>query len=151
MATEQDRSAVPSPLAMLLAWLVPGLGHWILGERIRAVVFFVVINATFWGGVAIGGVRTTVTSRENGAWIAAQLCAGPQTLAALYLSQKQDRLAQAAGREVVKAPWPSSSIAVVYSGVAGLLNLLVILNALVRAEAAAGAEAKSSAQRREAS
>lgn len=140
MATEQVRSFVPSPFAVLLAWLMPGLGHWVLGERVRAVIFFVVINATFWGGVAIGGVRTTVTASENGAWIAAQLCAGPQSLAALYLSRQQDRLAQTERRQIVKAPWPSSSIAVVYSGVAGLLNLLVIINALVRAESVASAD-----------
>ena len=41
-----------------------------------------------------------------------------------------------ASKDLYKAPWPASSIAVVYSGVAGLLNLLVIIDALARAERA---------------
>lgn len=124
----QRRSA---PLAALLAWLVPGLGHWYLGERSRAVIFFVVTTVTFWGGVAVGGVRITVTPRENGPWIAAQLCMGPQAVAALVLSEQT----KAGSGDQFKAPWPASNISVVYAGITGLLNLLIIIDALARAEA----------------
>lgn len=123
---------VPAPVAALMAWLVPGLGHWLLGERARGAVFFVVICVTFWAGVAVGGVRSTVTPKENGAWIAAQLCAGPQAVAAMYLGKRD--LTLNGNRH--KAPWPASNISVVYAGIAGLLNLLVIIDTLSRCEAA---------------
>ena len=119
-----------APVAAVLAWTLPGLGHWWIGQRGRGVIFFVVISVTFWAGVAVGGVRTTVTPRENGAWIAAQLCMGPQALGALYWSNHRVTNFKAG----VKASWPASNIAVVYAGVAGLLNLLVIIDVLARVE-----------------
>jgi hypothetical protein len=131
--TTQDSPAVA--LAPLLAWLLPGLGHWWIGERVRGIIFFIVLTVTFWGGVAVGGVGTTVTPTENGAWIAAQLCMGPQALGALYLNYRTVENAKARGDDTYKAPWPASTISVVYAGVAGMLNLLVIIDALARADA----------------
>lgn len=122
--------AIPAPMAAVMAWLVPGLGHWLLGERARGAIFFVVICVTFWAGVAVGGVRSTVTPKENGAWVAAQLCAGPQAAVAMYLGQRDQ--SQNGNRH--KAPWPASNISVVYAGIAGLLNLLVIIDTLSRCE-----------------
>lgn len=118
-----------SPLAALLAWLVPGLGHWWIGESTRAVIFFVFICVTFWGGVAVGGVRATVNPRDNGLWIAAQFCAGPQGVVALLVSNYLGKLPE---DQQFKASWPSADIGVIYSGVAGLLNLLVIIDVLAR-------------------
>ncbi|MBK8268421.1 MAG: hypothetical protein IPK83_09020 [Planctomycetes bacterium] len=88
MADHRPSSKVHSiTLGAILAWLVPGLGHWWIGERQRAVIFFIVISVTFWGGIAVGGVRSAVTAKENGLWIAAQLCTGPQSLFALSVSR----------------------------------------------------------------
>ena len=131
--SDQDYPAVA--LAPFLAWLVPGLGHWWIGERLRGVIFFVVLTVTFWGGVAVGGVGTTVAASDNGAWIAAQLCMGPEALGALYLNIRHTKNATDNNQEVYKAPWPAASISVVYAGVAGMLNLLVIIDALARADA----------------
>ncbi len=129
----ESKSNASAPLAALFAWMLPGLGHWWIGERKRAIIFFVVTSVTFWGGVAVGGVRSSVTLRDNGPWIAAQLCMGPQALIALQWS---NRLASIEARQGVnfKAPWPASDIGVVYAGVAGLLNLLIILDALARVD-----------------
>jgi hypothetical protein len=129
--TETRIGGTTTALSMLLSWLAPGLGHWWLGERARGLIFFVVIGVTFWAGVAVGGVRSTVSPRENGAWIAAQLCAGPQALAALVLHY---RAASQPDEQYLRAPWPASNISVVYAGVAGLLNLLIIIDAMSRAE-----------------
>ncbi len=131
MASNRNAPNVPSaPWVALLAWILPGLGHWWIGQRSRAVVFFVVTGVTFWGGVAVAGVRTAVTARDNGLWIAAQLCMGPQTLGALHWSNS---LASEGGSaDSYKSSWPSADIGVVYAGVAGLLNLLIIIDALAR-------------------
>ncbi len=42
-------------LAALLAWLIPGLGHWYQGRRAKAVLFFVCIMGLFGYGVYLGG------------------------------------------------------------------------------------------------
>ncbi|MCK6457910.1 MAG: hypothetical protein L6Q92_15445 [Phycisphaerae bacterium] len=138
MAGETSRAAASArravrtrstPLTAALAWLLPGLGHWYLGHRDRASIFFVTIVVTFWGGVALGGVRSTMNVQDNGAWFAAQLCAGVQSVGALMWSKTiPDRLE-------LTATYPTVDIAVVYTGIAGLLNLLVIIDALARAEA----------------
>jgi len=131
-----DREPIERPpstaLAAIFAWMLPGLGHWWIGHRARGVIFFVVTTVTFWGGIAVGGVRGTVTTGENGAWVAAQLCMGPQAIAALSISAK---LKKRTDQALLKADWPASNIGVVYAGIAGLLNLLIIVDALARAEA----------------
>lgn len=129
-ATEPGRLHL-TVFAALLAWILPGLGHWWIGERARGVVLFLVIVITFWGGVAISGIRSAVQPSENGAWIAAQLCAGPQAFAALHLS---NQMKTRSDEQLYKAMWPAATIGVVYAGVAGLLNLLVIVDVLARAE-----------------
>jgi hypothetical protein len=132
-STEQTSSS--TALAACLAWVIPGMGHWWLGHRARAAIFFVVITVTFWAGVAVGGVRNTISPKENGAWIAAQLCVGPQALFVLYLNQKT---LERPDSDSLKAPWPASNISVVYAGVAGLLNLLVIIDAMARCDGSRG-------------
>jgi len=141
--TQSQTMSTDSParaaIAAMLAWVLPGLGHWYLGHKQRAIIFFVTTTVTFWAGVAIGGVRTTITPRENGPWIAAQLCVGPQSLVALYWSERltEDAIRSAGpGQKPTKykASWRASNISVVYAGVAGLLNLLVIVDALARAD-----------------
>ncbi len=42
-------------VAALLAWLLPGLGHWYQGRRAKAVLFFVCIMGLFVYGVYLGG------------------------------------------------------------------------------------------------
>jgi hypothetical protein len=46
---------LPLPVLMLLAWLVPGCGHLLLGRRLRAAVFFVVIAVAFVVGLLLDG------------------------------------------------------------------------------------------------
>lgn len=127
------KSASSAPMAALFAWLLPGLGHWWIGDRKRGIIFFVVTSVTFWGGVAVGGVRSSVTIRDNGPWIAAQLCMGPQAMVALQWSRHLESIERDKGLNF-KAPWPASDIGVVYAGVAGLLNLLIILDVLARVD-----------------
>ena len=51
-----DSPAKKAPYPLLaVAWLVPGLGHWILGRRVRAIVFAAVIVCCFVTGVLLDG------------------------------------------------------------------------------------------------
>lgn len=134
MAYKRQKPTQSAPVIAILAWLLPGLGHWWIGERSRAIVLFVATTVTFWGGVAVAGVRSAVTLKENGLWFAAQICMGPQALGAWSWSHRLSPK-RPGDADLYKASWPSSDIGVVYAGVAGLLNLLIILDALARVEA----------------
>jgi hypothetical protein len=114
-------------VCVVLGLALPGLGHWVLGQRARGAIIFVAIGLTFWIGLAIGGVRSTIDPVNNRAWFVAQICCGTHTLGALALARAvPDRLPYRIG-------WPSLDLGVVYTGVAGLLNILVVLDLVARA------------------
>jgi hypothetical protein len=129
-------------VAGILGCILPGLGHIFLGHRGRGLVFLVTITATFWTGVAIGGVRGTVNPQDRSLWFVAQLCAGVNTIGAYGLTVAMTPSAplhQRGPSKYIPPFWTASEVGVHYTGVAGLLNLLVILDALARAEGSAGA------------
>lgn len=53
-----------SLIAMVLAYLVPGAGHFYLGHRARALVFFAIVVFMFALGLSIDG--NLYTLRESG-------------------------------------------------------------------------------------
>jgi hypothetical protein len=58
-----------------IAWLVPGLGHFLIGERARGIVFFLTIHLLFAGGLLIGGMRS-IKPAEQPIWTYTQYLAG---------------------------------------------------------------------------
>ncbi len=148
-------SFLRAPIAAILAWLIPGLGHIFLGHRVRGVIFLVVITLTFWTGVAVGGVKcvdpykpvqqqsTAQQQRGRGRswWFFAQIMNGGYAVATHAVGAR-------AAERASYLSWPSGDIASVYTGVAGLLNLLIILDALVRAEGLALAVSPTSGKAR---
>jgi hypothetical protein len=113
-------------LTGLLAWLVPGLGHIFNGDRKRGIILMVVIAATFWGGVAVAGVQSTFKPKERALWFMAQICAGGHTLVGLNWSKAVN-----ASPDAPHADFVSEDVAVIYTAVCGLLNILIIIDALL--------------------
>lgn len=135
MLNEQaEQSFVKMPLAGLLSWILPGLGHFYLGHRARGLVLFVTITATFWSGVAIGSVQGTVDPTERGLWFAAQMGTGGNALMALVLNRITTKEVRARNQKPLVTDWVAAEVGVHYTGVAGLLNILVILDAVGRAD-----------------
>ena len=128
MANSEPPSSLRGPIAGLLAWLVPGLGHLFLGQRGRGLIFLVTITTTFWAGIAIGGVRSTVDPSKRTLWFTAQACSGVNAFAAYAFHRSVATSKRPLG------PYLSSEPGVHYTGVAGLLNILVILDAIGRAD-----------------
>ena len=135
---DRTESVVRISMAGFLSWLVPGLGHIYLGDKKRGIIFLVTIATTFWGGVAIGGVRGTVNPQQRKAWFMAEVCAGGHALAAYGLHKAQPEGLTKRDPQTGEWPyvghWLAVEIGIVYAAVAGLLNVLIILDALVRAD-----------------
>jgi len=71
-----EKSKPVSKLLLLAAWLVPGLGHWLLGKRVRAVVFASVIVAAFITGVLLNGELAVPQQTGPLSWFFAFGCLG---------------------------------------------------------------------------
>lgn len=134
MTQQNATSSLRAPVAGLLAWILPGLGHFYLGDRGRGLVLLVVVTATFWSGVAVGGVGATIDPQGHKLWFTAQICTGGNTLAAYALRQQVDRHRTGDDTLASTGYWLSADIGVHYTGVAGLLNILVILDAIGRSD-----------------
>lgn len=109
--------------AIVLGWLFPGAGHWYLGERKRGVVICIAIMAAFILGIMLGGVRM-VRPQTSTLWFLAQSFAGLPTGLVYLLQNAQQPSGVGRGLE-----WGQ-----VYTGVAGLLNFLAVLDVIMRSQ-----------------
>ena len=134
------------PVAAFLGWLVPGAGHMFIGERARGIIFLTAISITFWGGIAIGGVTNTVNPKDRSLWFLGQVCAGVHPLIAMVWGQHSG--APPKERDGGDPRWyaygHTEDTAVVYTAIAGMLNLLAIFDVLARLEKGAGSESSVS-------
>lgn len=76
----EEKRRVPVPL-LVGAWFIPGLGHWILGKKRRAVVFAAVVFFAFVTGVLLQGEIGTPKPESPFSWLAAFACLGNGILA----------------------------------------------------------------------
>lgn len=115
-----------------LAWLVPGAGHYVLNEKTRAAVIFVAVTLTFLAGIYVGsiGVIDPVNAKP---WYAAQVMNSP--------------LVMILGRIGATGNYPvygrAGEIGQIYTSIAGLLNLLCVVNAIYMAHLRAVEEAEA--------
>jgi len=103
----------------LLGWFLPGAGHLLLKEEKRALIIFATITLTFCVGLYVGsiGVIDPVGAKP---WYVAQIMNSP-------LVAVLGHLTAGGGFPVYGRP---NEIGQIYTGVAGLLNLLCIINAV---------------------
>jgi len=126
----RKRKRVSPVVVGLAAWILPGFGHFLVGERARGLILCVTLLLTYWTGVCVGGPTYTTDATENRLWFVAELGMGPQVVALFMASKDRPRTPE-------EMPvWPDSEIALIYAAVAGLLNLLVIFDAVGRAAGA---------------
>ncbi len=106
-------------LAGLLAWLIPGAGHWYLGQRNRGIAIFAAMMTTYLLGLYVGGLELIDPTNAR-IWYFAQILAGLPTILATILQDSNVKLGVGKGIDVGQ----------VYTGIVGLLNLLCILHIL---------------------
>jgi hypothetical protein len=138
--TASHASPLRVPIAGILGWIIPGLGHLYIGERTRGLIFMITIALTFWGGVAVGGVKNTVNPQERSLWFMGQVCAGAHPFLAIAWSRQIEVPANSDKTRYI-AYGQMEDISIVYTAIAGMLNILVILDVLTRAEQVSGSQA----------
>jgi uncharacterized protein DUF6677 len=107
--------------AMVLAWLVPGLGHYYLGRRKTAIAFALIVAATFLLGLSFQGRLYTVEEGQ------------PLTILATFAVYGAGLL-NIAARAISENPAgtilsPTYEYGCAYLLTAGLMNLLLVLDA----------------------
>jgi len=146
-----------SPIAGLLAWVLPGLGHVYRGEPARGAMVAVGVLGLFVGGVLIGGlavVDTTSSRFETRISFAGQVFAGPVVIATNRIHQSRYKAPDPQDPSVRRHAGPEESIrdgrivpggpptltlsvgrineiGVLYVLIAGMVNFIAILDALL--------------------
>jgi hypothetical protein len=130
---EQRKSARAPRWLLAASWLVPGLGHWLLGKRVRALVFAAIVLSAFVTGVLLHGELGTPQPRHPFSWLATFACLGNGLLyfiRMIWINGFGDLLANVpyglTGGGNPTAAGFSYGNTFLYTG--GLMNLLVILD-----------------------
>ncbi len=142
------------PVAVVLAWVIPGLGHIVMGKVTRGLILTITILSIYTAGIFIGGigvidsrsVESTGGKRPFSLWFLGQSLIGPSLALNYYNHKLQLQYAQQQRNDynstddgvypfktIKDAPYePSFSKtneqALVYTSLAGLLNLLTIID-----------------------
>ena len=141
MPTDREHPPVPPPLVALAGWLIPGAGYWLIGQRVRAITVGVTILAVFTLGILISGIRVVQAPEMSGSgsmfqrvlsrpWFIGQVLIGPVGIGSAYIS---DQLASSATYGKIEAKARLAEIGTLYTAVAGMLNLLTIIDSAYRA------------------
>ena len=138
------REAGKSPeIAGLLAWLIPGAGHYYAGHKLKGIVSAVLILGLFVAGVGISKGECVSLREPDGHKFAfmGQIGAGlPTFLSLAYNHQKLpglrpgyvDLLEESGGHtgEAYASHLPNNDTGLLFTMIAGLLNLLLVHDAL---------------------
>jgi hypothetical protein len=103
----------------LVGWFVPGAGHLMINEKKHAIIIFVTIALTFAAGIYIGsiGVINPIGAKP---WYVAQVMNSPAVAAIGHITASGDYPVYGRPNEIGQ----------IYTSIAGLLNLLCIVNAV---------------------
>ncbi len=125
------------PIAGLLAIVLPGAGHLYRGEPKRALGIAAGVLGLFFGGILIGGIDV-IDSKEDRLWFAGQALVGP---VAIVVDQVYQNAIKVDGQlpEPTPGETPNATrsigkvneIGTLYATIAGMLNLIVILDAFL--------------------
>jgi TM2 domain-containing membrane protein YozV len=133
---------VSAAVSCVLAWLLPGAGHFYLGKRRRGAVFFLVVLATFLLGVFSDGRSYLADPQQPLTYLAtlANLATGPLEILSrqatyhrlVYSLPADENSPEAqvllkAMRDKVKVV--TDEYGTTYLLTAGLMNMLLILDA----------------------
>ncbi len=120
----------------IATWLIPGAGHFMLGQKGRGVIILASIGLIWVGGLFIGGVGV-FDRKGHPVWFMGQMLIAPSVLVEGY-----HRSLQSTGGLPPRPDDPNGAYqpsfghvheqGVLYTSLAGMLNLLAIMDVLYR-------------------
>jgi hypothetical protein len=105
----------------IIGWWIPGAGHWLIGQPKRAAIIFFSIAFAFTLGIWLGSIAVIDASSP---WYWAQMLNSPAVAYLAHLSGSVYHL------DSFGKPREMGEI---YTGIAGMLNLLCVINAVYMA------------------
>ena len=119
--------------AALGAWLLPGLGHYILGQRQRGAILAATIGSLWLGGLLIGGIDV-INRTDHTAWFIGQVLIAPSVAIDVYRAYALGQHPMEPGPDN-DPPYELSfgrveEQGILYTALAGLLNLLAAMDVL---------------------
>lgn len=125
------------PIAGVLAIIFPGAGHFYRGEPKRALGIAAGVLGLFFGGMLIGGIDV-IDSKEDRLWFVGQAMVGPIALVTDQIYQNAIKVngelpEPVAGQtpRATRSLGKVNEIGTLYATIAGMLNLIVILDAFL--------------------
>ena len=128
-------------VAAVAAWLLPGLGHYLLGQKQRGAILAVSIGLMWLGGLLVGGV-SSIDRRSHPAWFLGQMLLSPSVLISEWYLPRVHAGAPDGPKPQVHEDDPppaytpsfarTNEQGVLYTALAGMLNLLAIIDVLYR-------------------
>lgn len=109
---------LPAPLIALAAWILPGLGHWLLGCRAKALYLGGLIMGAFAVGLVLGQGHSVAPEKFPYYWIGQMGAAGPALLSDLLLGSAPQ------GHTIDRL-----ELGLVFTTVAGIMNVVAIVDA----------------------
>ncbi len=117
------------PVAAVLAWLWPGLGHFSLGERKRGLLIMLGVLFLFVSGVLIGGFDAVDRERDR-LWFLAQALCGPVAFGADFINQRHIKRLPEEEQLRTTSLGHVNEMGTLFAALAGLMNLVVILDVI---------------------
>ena len=119
----------------IAAWILPGLGHFLLGERRRALILMISIGLLWSSGLLIGGAG--VCDRQvRPYWYAGQVLVAPTLVVDYFQQRSRGQSGSSSARRATPRHGTSyghmNEQGVLYTALAGLLNLLAVIDVIYR-------------------
>ncbi len=123
--------------AALAAWLLPGLGHLLLRQSGRGVILGITVGTLWLAGLLIGGI-SVVDRTDHPAWFLGQMLIAPSFAADLYrgklVREHEGRFVPEDDPPFEPAYGRAHEQGTLFTSLAGLFNLLAIIDILYRQE-----------------
>ncbi len=130
--THKNTNQTHQPLniaAVVLGWLLPGLGHISIGQKRRGFLILFGILFLVFCGVLVGGIDA-VDHKNDGLWFIAQVWCGPIVVGIDLLNQTFIAPLPVAQRATLVGLSHANEIGTLFIAMAGLMNFVVLLDLL---------------------